>query len=86
MAIQAAAQSSSSRGDRIAAFFRGIPAFLRAVMDELRKVTWPDRAQTIDATWRIIVFVLFIAAVIGLLDLILQLILVRGLPKIFTGS
>ena len=86
MAIQAAAQPSSSRGERIAAFFRGIPAFVRAVMDELRKVTWPDRAQTIDATWRIIVFVLFIAAVIGLLDLILQLILVRGLPKIFTGS
>ena len=28
----------------------------------------------------------FIAAVIGLLDLVLQLILVRGLPKIFTGS
>ena len=59
---------------------------LRAVMDELRKVTWPDRAQTIDATWRIIVFVLFIAAIIGLLDLVLQLILVRGLPKIFTGT
>jgi len=86
MAIQAAAQPSSSRGDRIAAFFRGIPAFLRAVMDELRKVTWPDRAQTIDATLRSIVFGLFIAAVIGLLDLVLQLILVRGLPKIFTGT
>jgi preprotein translocase subunit SecE len=86
MAIQAAAQPSSSRSERIAAFVRGIPAFFRAVMDELRKVTWPDRAQTIDATWRIIVFVLFIAAVIGLLDLVLQLILVRGLPKIFTGN
>jgi preprotein translocase SecE subunit len=86
MAIQAATQPSSSRGERIAAFFRGIPAFVRAVMDELRKVTWPDRAQTIDATWRIIVFVLFIAAIIGLLDLVLQLILVRGLPKIFTGT
>ena len=86
MAIQAAAQPSTSRSERIAAFIRGIPTFFRAVMDELRKVTWPDRAQTIDATWRIIVFVLFIAAVIGLLDLILQLILVRGLPKIFTGS
>ena len=86
MAIQAAAQpATTSRGDRIAAFFRGIPTFFRAVMDELRKVTWPDRPQVIDATWRIIVFVLFIAAVIGLLDLVLQLILVRGLPSIFAG-
>ena len=86
MAIQAAAQpTGSSRGERIAGFFRGIPTFFRAVMDELRKVTWPDRGQVIDATWRIIVFVLFIAAVIGLLDLALQLILVRGLPSIFAG-
>jgi preprotein translocase subunit SecE len=86
MALQAAAQPTSSRAERIGAFFRGIPAFFRDVTAELRKVTWPDRAQVIDATWRIIVFVLFIAAVIGLLDVLLQAILVQWLPKIFAGG
>ena len=75
----------SSWAGRTAGFFRGIPTFLRAVRDELSRVTWPDRAQTIDATWRILVFVLFVGAVIGLLDFVLQLILVRGLPSIFAG-
>ena len=71
--------------EKVAAFFRGIPTYLGQVRDELAKVTWPDRTQTIDATWRILVFVLFVGAVIGLLDFILQLILVRGLPSIFAG-
>ncbi len=85
MAIQATAQPAQSWLQRTIAGIRGIPAFFRAVWVELEKVTWPDRAQTIDATWRIIVFVLFIGAVIGLLDLLLQLILVRGLPSILVG-
>ena len=62
-----------------------VPGFFRAVWDELKKVTWPDRAQTVDATWRIILFVLAIGAVIGILDLLLQLILVSWLPSIFGG-
>ena len=76
---------SGSWVDRTAGFFRGIPSFLRAVREELVKVTWPDRGQTIDATWRILVFVLFVGALIGILDFVLQLILVRGLPSIFAG-
>ena len=59
--------------------------FYHDVVAEMKKVTWPDRAQTIDATWRIIVFVLFIGAVIGLMDIVLQLVLVRGLPGLFAG-
>ena len=62
-----------------------VPQFFRAVWEELKKVTWPDRPQTVDATWRIILFVLAIGAVIGLLDLLLQLILVSWLPSIFGG-
>ena len=76
---------SPSAVEKVAGFFRGIPTYLRQVRDELVKVTWPDRGQTIDATWRILVFVLFVGAVIGLLDFVLQLILVRGLPSIFAG-
>jgi preprotein translocase subunit SecE len=50
----------------------------------MRKVTWPDRNQLQDTTIKIIIFVLFIGAVIGAIDLILQLVLVSGIPSLFT--
>ena len=53
------------------------------VVAEMRKVTWPDQAQLKDTTIKILIFVLFVAAVIGLLDVILQAILVRGVPSLF---
>jgi preprotein translocase subunit SecE len=58
--------------------------FYRDVQDEMRKVTWPDRAQLKDTTIKIIIFVLFLGAVIGAIDLILQLILVQGIPSLFS--
>jgi len=54
------------------------------VQDEMRKVTWPDRPQLKDTTIKIIIFVLFIGAVIGMIDLVLQLILVQGIPSLFS--
>lgn len=53
------------------------------IVAEMRKVTWPDKAQLQDTTIKILVFVLFVAAVIGLLDVILQGVLVRGIPSLF---
>jgi preprotein translocase subunit SecE len=50
----------------------------------MRKVTWPDRAQLKDTTIKIIIFVLFLGAVIGAIDLVLQLILVQGIPSLFS--
>ncbi len=58
--------------------------FYHDVMTEMRKVTWPDRAQLQDATIKIIVFVLAIGAVIALLDLALQFVLVQ-LPALLLG-
>ena len=58
--------------------------FSHDVQDEMRKVTWPDRAQLKDTTIKIIIFVLFIGAVIGAIDLVLQLILVQGIPSLFS--
>ncbi|MFN2397306.1 MAG: preprotein translocase subunit SecE [Gemmatimonadaceae bacterium] len=60
-----------------------IPAFLEEVRGELKKVTWPDRTQLRQATIAIIIFVLAIGALIWLMDLLLQAILVRGIPAIF---
>lgn len=53
------------------------------IVAEMRKVTWPDQAQLKDTTIKILIFVLFVAAVIGLMDVILQGILVRGVPSLF---
>ena len=58
--------------------------FYHEVQDEMRKVTWPDRAQLKDTTIKIINFVLFLGAVIGAIDLVLQLILVQGIPSLFS--
>ena len=62
-----------------------IVQFYHEVQDEMRKVTWPDRTQLKDTTIKLMIFVLFIGAVIGLIDLFLQLILVRGIPSLFSG-
>ena len=62
-----------------------ISNFYQEVVAEMRKVTWPDREQLKDTTIKIIIFVLFIGAVLGTLDVLLQLILVQGIPSLFTG-
>jgi preprotein translocase subunit SecE len=72
-------------GERVSGFVRGIPEGYRNVVAEMRKVTWPDRDQTLDATWRIIVFVLFLGLVIFLMDWLLQRILVQWIPSLFGG-
>lgn len=59
--------------------------FYNEVIVEMRKVTWPDRTQLKDMTVKIIIFVLLIGAVIGLIDVALQFILVRGIPSLFAG-
>ena len=62
-----------------------VATFYQEVVTEMRKVTWPDREQLKDTTIKIIIFVLFIAAILGLIDLALQLILVQGIPSLFSG-
>ena len=67
------------------AFPARVANFYQEVVAEMRKVTWPDREQLKDTTIKIIIFVLFIGAVLGIVDVILQLILVEGLPSLFKG-
>ena len=59
--------------------------FYHEVIAEMRKVTWPDREQLKDTTIKIIIFVLFIGAILGIIDVIVQLILVNGIPSLFAG-
>ena len=59
--------------------------FYHEVVAEMRKVTLPDREQLKDTTIKIIIFVLFIGAILGILDVLLQLIFVTGIPSLFNG-
>ena len=59
---------------------RQTTGFVVEVRDEVKKVTWPDRAQLRSATGVIILFVVIVAIIIGLMDVILQSIFVRWLP------
>ncbi len=62
-----------------------VTTFVRESYHEIRhKTTWPDVAQVRQASIAIIIFVLFIGAVIGLIDLVLQLVLVQGIPSLFS--
>ncbi len=60
-----------------------VVTFYNDVMVEMRKVTWPDWPQVRQATLGILLVVLFIGAVIGVIDLICQVVLVSGLPRLF---
>ena len=57
--------------------------FLVEVAHEWKKITWPDREQLRSMTISIIIFVLLIGAFIALLDLSLNLILVKLIPSLF---
>jgi preprotein translocase subunit SecE len=66
-------------------FPRRVSTFYHDVLAEMRKVAWPDRAQIRQATLGIIAIVLFVGAVIALLDVVIQNVFVRWLPAIFSG-
>lgn len=60
-----------------------VVTFWNDVVTEMRKVTWPDRPQVQSLSIGVIVIALFIGGVIWILDLILQGVLVRGIPALF---
>ena len=60
-------------------------AFYHDVVAEMKKVTWPDFPQVRQLAIGVIVLSLFIGAVIGLIDLVLQQVLVRWIPSLFGG-
>jgi preprotein translocase SecE subunit len=70
---------------RLVAWVQGIPAGYRSVMNEMRKVSWPDRESIQKMSISVIALSLFIGAVIALMDFTLQQVLVRWIPAIFSG-
>ncbi len=51
--------------------FARVGLYYRQVLSELKKVVWPTRKQLSTYTAVVLVFVLFIIAVVSLLDLVL---------------
>lgn len=68
-----------------AGFVGRIVTFYRETIAEMKKVTWPDKTQIRQLSIGVIVLSLFVGLLIFILDWLLQLILVRGIPSIFRG-
>lgn len=47
------------------------PAFTRDIIDELKKVTWPSRQETLRLTSIVIAVSLIIALYVGIIDILL---------------
>ena len=59
--------------DRLKTFLNRIARFFREVRAELRKVIWPNRQQTTLYTGVVLVSVVFVAAIIFIIDQVLSL-------------
>jgi preprotein translocase subunit SecE len=70
---------------RLAAAWHNIPVGYRAVVAEMRRVTWPDRTQIRQMAVGVIVLSLFIGGVIAIMDFSFQQILVKWIPQLFAG-
>jgi preprotein translocase subunit SecE len=68
----------------LAGILKKTQKFTEDVQVELRRVTWPDREQLRNATAVVLVFVLILAAVIGLMDTVFAGV-VRFIVRTFGG-
>jgi preprotein translocase subunit SecE len=68
--------------NKLTGWFHRSTAFLVSVREELKKVTWPTRPELVKATRMIIVLSIILGLTIGLLDWLLQVILVEGVARL----
>ena len=68
--------------NKLTGWFHRSAAFLVHVREELKKVTWPTRPELTKATRMIIVFSIVLGLTIGLMDWLLQQILVEGVARL----
>ena len=64
-------------------FFTRLVTFLREVQAETKRVTWPSWVELRKATFAIIAFTLVLGVTIGLMDTLLQFLLVTVVAKVF---
>jgi preprotein translocase SecE subunit len=69
---------------RFGAWVRTLPSTYRAIVNEMRRVTWPSVQETRQLSVMVIILSLFIGGVIAVMDVSFQAILVRWIPQLFT--
>jgi preprotein translocase subunit SecE len=79
--VSSEVQTAAPAG-RLAGVVAQAGGFLKAVRVELDKVTWPSRPELIKATRMIVVLSIALGVAIGLLDWVLQKILVDGVAAL----
>jgi preprotein translocase subunit SecE len=57
--------------------------YISEVVAEMRRVTWPDKAQIRQLSIGVVVLSLVIGGIIGIIDVILQNVLVQWIPRLF---
>ncbi len=70
------------RSGRVVQWVRGGRDFLVAVRGEMGKVSWPTQDELVKATRMVVILSLIIGVALGLLDRLLQLILVDGVAAL----
>jgi preprotein translocase subunit SecE len=68
--------------NRVAAWVDRTRQFLVGVRDEMKKVTWPTREELVKATRMIVALSIVLGITIGLMDYVLQAILVNGVARL----
>jgi preprotein translocase SecE subunit len=68
--------------NRLTGWFHRSAGFLTSVREELWKVTWPTRPELVNATPMIVILSIVLGLTIGLMDYVLQLILVDGVARL----
>jgi preprotein translocase SecE subunit len=69
-------------GNKVSLWVHDTVGFVRAVRTEMEKVTWPTRPELLKATRMIVVLSIVLGLAIGLLDWLLQKILVDGIAAL----
>ena len=75
-------QVAPASSNKLTGWFHRSAGFLTAVREELKKVTWPTRPELVKATRMIVVLSILLGITIGLMDYVLQLILVEGIARL----
>jgi preprotein translocase subunit SecE len=70
------------RPNRLTGWFHRSSGFLASVREELKKVTWPTRPELVKATRMIVILSIVLGLTIGLMDWVLQQILVEGVARL----
>jgi preprotein translocase subunit SecE len=70
------------RANRLTGWMDRTRQFLVGVREEMKKVTWPTRDELTKATRMIVVLSIVLGILIGLMDFVLQAILVGGVARL----